>query len=134
MSQIIRSFQVFKPTLVWLLFVVLCGVLGGFIAASVAIICVFLAIKNNDLVQIETLFVLFIITFLLADNFQGVLSFAQNLRFVVLGVALFILLKFQIFKSNLGWYILPFSIIAIVITYALSPLGLEAIARGGGMF
>ena len=105
---------------------------GGFIVA--AVFCMPLLFIKNEVLKIETLFVLFIITYFLGDNFNGLLAFAQNLRFVVLGIGLLVLLKFKIFKANEAKYILPFSIVATLITYALSPLGLEANVRGISYF
>lgn len=108
------------------------GMFGGFVVASV--ICLPLLFMPNTNIKIETLLILFIVIYFLGDNFSGVFSFAQNLRFVILGIGLFVLLQLQMFKHNMAFYILPFSIIATFITYSLSPLGLDASARGVSYF
>ncbi|WP_417860054.1 O-antigen ligase family protein [Winogradskyella sediminis] len=111
---------------------ILGGMAGGFIVA--AVLCLPLLFINNKVLKIETLFALFIIIFFLGDNFKGPLGFAPNLRFVILGISLIILIRFQLLKENEAKYILPFSIIATGITYAFSPLGVEAILRGVSYF
>lgn len=112
--------------------VILGGMAGGFIVAGA--LCLPLLFIENKVLKVETLFTLFIIIFILGDNFKGLLGFAPNLRFIILGIGLIILLKFQLLKTNEAKYILPFSIIATLITYFLSPLGVEAVSRGISYF
>jgi hypothetical protein len=108
------------------------GAFGGFPLA--AALCLPLLFVRDEVFKIETLFVFFIFIYFLGDNYKGVLSFAQNLRFVILGIGLLVLLRFQLFTSNEAKYILPFAIVATVITFWLSPLGLEATSRGLSYF
>jgi hypothetical protein len=112
--------------------VVIGGMFGGFVVGGV--FCIPLLFKGDTLIKVESLFILFILIFFLGDNFKGIFSFAQNLRFVILGIGLLVLLRFELFKFNVARWILPFSIVATSITYALSPLGIEATARGISYF
>lgn len=132
MSKLSQILVVYKPTLLWLLLVILGGMVGGFPLA--AVLSVSLLFLGHDLFKVEALFALFIVVYFLGDNFSGVFSFAQNLRFVILGIGLLVLLRFDLVKYNLAIYILPFSILATIITYSLSPLGMEASARGVSYF
>tara|TARA_R110002050_G_scaffold284974_3_gene434394 strand:- start:702 stop:2006 length:1305 start_codon:yes stop_codon:yes gene_type:complete len=132
LSKLSQILVVYKPTLLWLLLVILGGMVGGFPLA--AVLSVSLLFLGHDLFKVEALFALFIVVYFLGDNFSGVFSFAQNLRFVILGIGLLVLLRFDLVKYNLAIYILPFSILATIITYSLSPLGMEASARGVSYF
>ncbi|RAJ22258.1 O-antigen ligase [Gelidibacter algens] len=116
----------------WLLIITIGGMFGGFIIASV--LCMPILISDKPLFKIETLFGLFIVIFFLGDNFEGVFSFTQNLRFVILAISLFVLLKFELFQSNVAKFILPFSIVITLITIAVSPLGIQAASRGLSYF
>ena len=108
------------------------GMFGGVVVAG--LICLPLLFMAKTNVKIETLFIFFVVIYFFADNFSGVLSFAQNLRFVILGIGLVVLQPLKLFKYNLAFYILPFSIVATLITFSLSPLGLEATVRGVSYF
>ncbi len=119
-------------TLLWLLALILGGMIGGVVLASAVCLSLFTISKANQ--KVETLFVFFIVIYFLGDNFSGVFSFAQNLRFVILGIGLLILIGFQLTNRNVAFNILPFSIVATLITYSLSPLGIEATARGLSYF
>ncbi|QNK77420.1 O-antigen ligase family protein [Winogradskyella sp. PAMC22761] len=132
MRQLKACIKTYKHTLLWLFMVILGGIGGGFIGA--AVLSLPLLFIDNKVLKVETLFTLFIFTFFLGDNFKGALGFAPNLRFVILGIALVILLKFKLFKANEAKYILPFSIVATLITFALSPMGVEAVLRGVSYF
>lgn len=132
MTQFFKTLKTYRNTLLWLLIMVIGGIFGGFVAA--AAVCVPLLFIKNNVLKIETLFILFIITFFLGDNFKGIFSFAQNLRFVILGIGFYVLLRFRLFESNDAKFILPFSIVTTLISVVLSPLGIEASIRGVSYF
>ena len=132
MSQLIIVYNTYRYTILWLLVMVVGGVFGGWMTATA--LCIPLLFIKNKLLKVETLFMILIITFCLGDNFSGPLSFAQNLRFVVLGISLLMLYNFDIYKYNIARYILPFALVATGITLFLSPFGLMATIRGLSYF
>ena len=103
------------------------GVFFGYIGASIVLI--FSLFFKNICYKEELLIVGFLFTFILADNFSGPFVFAQNLRFIVLGLTLVFLYKYNLFSHFLANKILPFSIIALIITILYSPLGYPALLR-----
>tara|TARA_Y100000815_G_scaffold183089_1_gene166895 strand:- start:5572 stop:6873 length:1302 start_codon:yes stop_codon:yes gene_type:complete len=131
-SQLIIVYNTYRYTILWLLVMVVGGVFGGWMTATA--LCIPLLFIKNKLLKVETLFMILIITFCLGDNFSGPLSFAQNLRFVVLGISLLMLYNFDIYKYNIARYILPFALVATGITLFLSPFGLMATIRGLSYF
>ncbi len=108
------------------------GIITGAAGASLAALGLFLIRKPR--LKYETLLVLFLFTFFLGDNFEGPLAFANTLRFVMLGIALVVLGPKELLSNNVAWYIFPFAILATGITLVLSPLGIEAVARGLSYF
>lgn len=109
-----------------LIIILVGGVFGGYITASILIVLTFILKKNNIT---EFLLVITLITFLLADNFKGPLSFFQNLRFIVVLVNLIYLLKHNLLKNNYGNYMLPFAILALIISIFYSPVGIQSYLR-----
>lgn len=128
MKELIGLIRIYRITCLWLLLVVVGGTIGGFVVAGA--LCMPLLLLPNNTLKIETFTVFFIVIFLLGDNFSGLFGFVQNLRFIILGIGLLILFRLKLFENNLALYILPFSIVATLVTYSLSPLGLEAVLRG----
>ncbi|MUU77876.1 O-antigen ligase family protein [Winogradskyella endarachnes] len=132
MQELYNCIQLYKKSFLWLLAIVLGGILGGFIGAS--LLCAPLLFVKNKVLQIETLLLVFLIIFIFGDNYKNVLSFAQNSRFVILGISLLILFRYNLLQSIEAIYILPFSIIATFITYFNSNFGMEAVLRGVSYF
>lgn len=109
------------------LFIILAGgIFGGYISASILFVLTFILKKKNIT---EFLLVMTLITFLLADNFKGPLSFFQNLRFTIVLLNLVYLLKFNLLKNNYGNYMLPFAILSLIISVFFSPVGIQAYLR-----
>lgn len=109
------------------LFIILTGgIFGGYISASILFVLTFILKKKNIT---EFLLVMTLITFLLADNFKGPLSFFQNLRFVIVMVNLIYLLKHNLLKNNYGNYMFPFAILALIISIFFSPVGIQSYLR-----
>lgn len=106
------------------------GVFGGVILASLLSLVFIISISKTKLLSF--ILTLLLVTFFIADNYEGPLAFAQNFRFVVLGLSFLILLKHDMFKNNMGLKLLAFTGYAFLITILLSPLGLPAIIRSLG--
>lgn len=109
------------------LFIILIGgIFGGYMIASILLVLTFILKKKNIT---EFLLVMTLITFILADNFKGPLSFFQNLRFVIVMVNLIYLLKHNLLKNNYGNYMIPFAILSLIISIFFSPLGIQSYLR-----
>lgn len=117
----------YKNILYPVFFVIISGVVGSFLGAIGSLLFVLMFLKEK--IRLEFLFVLFIFTFFLGDNFSGPLGFANNLRYVVLGVSFLFLLPYKLGKDNLGNLILPFSVVALIITLFFSPIVMLASFR-----
>jgi O-antigen ligase len=121
--------QIFNNIL-GVLVIVISGILGGFILAGAT--SVFIILSKSGTKRLYFILTLILFTFFLADNYDGILSFAQNLRFVILGLSFLILLRHKLFKDNKGLMLLGFTIYTFLITSIFSPLGLPAILRSFG--
>jgi O-antigen ligase len=121
--------QIFNNIL-GVLVIVISGILGGFILAGAT--SVFIILLKSGTKRLYFILTLILFTFFLADNYDGILSFAQNLRFVILGLSVFILLKHNLFQNNKGTLLIGFTIYTFVITFIFSPLGFSAIIRSLG--
>lgn len=126
----IKILNQYKSIFFALCLVVLSGVLGGFLAATALILVCLIALKKDN--RLYFLLAALMLVFTLADNFDDFLSFAQNLRFAILGIALLFLLKHKLFQNNKGRLIIWFSAYAFVITLLYSSLGLPALLRSVG--
>lgn len=127
MKKIFNMFLHYKNIFGPIVAIVLGGVLGNWPLASGLLIFVVMFMKND--IKTEFLFVLLLLVFFVGDNFNGPLSFAQNFRFVVLGIAILYLLRYQLFQNNLGNYMFPFALVATFISFLFSPVGVMAILR-----
>jgi hypothetical protein len=105
------------------------GGIAGFLGAFLVFILFFGYLKKS---RLQFLLVTFLLTFFLGDNISGFLSFSNNFRFIILGFGLIYLLKFNILSTNKGMVLLPFTIVALTITFLFSSLGLAAILRSIG--
>ena len=127
MKNLLHLFLDFKTIFFSITLIVSTGVVGGFLGATLMLMVVLIFI--NPRFKTEILFVLLLITFFLCDNTRGGLSFSQNFRFVVLGFSIFYLLKDKLIINNLGNSMLPFTVVAILITLVFSPVGMIAVLR-----
>lgn len=132
MYSIIKNILQFNNIWISSVLIILAGVLGNFILASVILVILFFTV-NRD-VKNDFLLIVFLFIYFLSDNLSGTFGFAQNFRFVVLGVALIYLLDFNLTSNNLGNYILPFSIVACLVSILFSPVGVEAILRSASFW
>jgi O-antigen ligase len=121
--------QIFNNIL-GVLVIVISGILGGFILAGAT--SVFIILSKSGTKRLYFILTLFLITFLLADNFKGPLAFIQDFRFVILGLSVLILLRHNLFQNNKGTLLISFTIYTLVITFIFSPLGFSAIIRSLG--
>lgn len=128
--MIINTFLSNSKLLFGILVVIISGMFGGYIAASGVSAFIIVILKDEQ--RIQFLLVLLMIVFALADNFKGPFAFAQNLRFTLLGVTLVVLAQYYLFERNKALLLVAFSIFALVITMAYSPLGSPAILRSLG--
>lgn len=106
--------------------VVIGGVLGGYLGAFGIFLISFLYLKN---IRLEFLLIGFLLTFFLGDNISGFLSFANNLRFLLLGFSVIYLFQKGLLKSNFGWKIGLFTLFGLFVTALFSPLGFLALSR-----
>ena len=113
-----------------ILLVIGVGYAGGFIAASAILILVLLFISKEE--QLFFLLGVFLFTFILGDNFKDALGFAQNLRFVVLGLSILLLIPYNLLSNNPGNLFLGFTIYVFAVTLSISPLGKPAALRALG--
>ncbi|MDO9551114.1 O-antigen ligase [Rhodonellum sp.] len=118
-----------KPFFLGIILIILIGGIAGFIGAFLIFLLFFLYLKNS---RLQFLLITFLVTFFLGDNISGFLSFNNNFRFLILGFGLIYLLKFNILKRNEGMVLLPFTVVALTITFLFSPLGLDALIRSIG--
>jgi hypothetical protein len=110
--------------------VFIAGFIGGFIAAAAMLVGILLLIQKKE--QLFFLIGIFLLTFMLGDNFKGALGFFQNLRFVVLGLSVIVLLKYQLLQNNPGNVFIPFTIYAFIVSLVLSPVGTGSVLRSLG--
>lgn len=75
------------------------------------------------------LVVFFILTFFFADLISGKTDFFDVLRYVVLGVGLFLTLLHTKISENKGWLLFPFSFLALIFSLTLSPQAFDASIR-----
>jgi O-antigen ligase len=129
--QLFHSFLRFRIVFGSVFFVIIFGVIGGFMAAASLSVLILLYSKKNGL---EFLFTLTIITFFLGDNSSGPLAFMQNFRFVLLLIGILYLLKYKLIKNSIANYLLPFTIIALFTTLLFSPLGIAVVLRSLGFW
>ncbi len=122
---ILNSFSHFK-LLAFIFAIVIGGVLAGFIGAFGIFLFSFLYLKNQ---RLEFLLIVFLLTFFLGDNIDGPLSFANNLRFLLIGFSAVYLFKKGLLKFNFGWKIGLFTFFGLFVTALFSPLGILAISR-----
>ena len=113
------------------IFIIIAGVLGGFLASSALLVLILMFLQKNVL---DFLLVLLIFGFFLADNFTGPFAFMQNFRFVIVFVSFLYMLKNNVFKNNNANYLLPFTIVAFCITLLFSPIGITAVLRSLGFW
>ncbi|MEY4293064.1 MAG: hypothetical protein RIQ61_1462 [Bacteroidota bacterium] len=126
------AISTYSRLLLSILFVFINGLIGGFIAAAVSLvgIALFLNLRN----QLFYLLGIFLLIFIMGDNYKGAFFFFQNLRFLVLGLSLVLLFKYQLFQNNPGNVFIPFTIYAFVVSMALSPIGLGSVLRSLGFW
>ncbi|WP_282039399.1 O-antigen ligase family protein [Saccharicrinis aurantiacus] len=127
MTEIINLFKQYNNIWTALFVMIVGGVFAGI--AGACIVLLFYIATQQSQYKDELLLVLFLCVFFLGDNFSGRLGFANNLRFVSLGLSLVYFSHYNIFDQNLGNKILPFTIIAVGITLLYSPLGTLAVLR-----
>ncbi len=127
MYRILKTIKVNNEIWVALLVTLFAGILGGFAFAS--LVCTFFVFAKETIYKDEIILILFLSAFILGDNFNGRLAFAQNLRFSTLGITLLYLQTKNLFQNNLGNKLLIFSVIALLISFAYSPLGTPALLR-----
>lgn len=109
-----------------MLVVVVAGIIGG--VALAGLTSLVFVLKKSKTTSLYFMLALFLITFILAANFDGVFAFAQNLRFVILGIIL-VLLNQKIFIHNKALSLSLFTIYALVVTYFISDFGASALLR-----
>jgi hypothetical protein len=126
------AFSTNARILFYILLVFVAGLAGGFIAAAISLVGVALLLNYRE--QLFFLLGIFLLIFIVGDNYKGALSFFQNLRFVVLGLSLVLLFKYQLFQNNPGNHFVPFSIYAFIVSLVLSPQGLGAMLRSLGFW
>lgn len=127
MRKLFNRFLAYKNIFAPVLLIIIGGILGNWILASAVLLLTLMFMSKKR--KTEFLFVLLLFVFFLGDNFSGLLSFAQNFRFVVLGITVLYLLRYRLFQHNLGNYMLPFALVATLITSLFSPVGIAAISR-----
>ncbi|WP_157614201.1 O-antigen ligase family protein [Pseudotamlana agarivorans] len=103
------------------------GVFTGFIGASV-FFAILLFLKSTQY-KLELIFFSFLLTFILANNFSGPLSYNESLRFSILGITLIYLYRYKIKHINLGLYTIPFVSISLIVTLLFSFLGAVALLK-----
>lgn len=126
MKLVFNQFLAYSPIFKPVLFVIFGGILGGYIGASFFLLLTVMFTKNHIL---EILLVLLLFTFFLADSYNGFFAFAQNFRYVMLGVSLFFLARYKLIEKSDANFMLPFTITALIITVLFSPLGILAVLR-----
>ena len=131
MIQLLHRFLEYRTIFISILFILIGGVLGGFISATVLFALHLLFSKKNKL---EFLFALLILTFFLGDNFSGPFSFMQNFRFIVLGLGILYLLRYKVLQKNNANDVLLFSLVAFSVTLLFSPLGIMALLRAASFW
>lgn len=115
--------NIFSP----LLIILLGGIIGTWILATALLLLALMFMPNKT--KTDFLFVLLLLVFFLGDAFNGPLSFAQNFRFVVLGLALLYLFRYRLIINNAGNYMLPFTLVALIISLLFSPVGVMSVLR-----
>ncbi|OHX64935.1 O-antigen ligase family protein [Flammeovirga pacifica] len=114
MKNILISCNQYKTVWSSLFLTIISGILGGYIVAS-AVASYFMITQSKDHTP-QLLLILFLTTFFLGDNISGSYGFANNLRFVIIGINFIYLLRYQIFSSNNGIYLWPLTIWALIST------------------
>ncbi|MFC3414179.1 O-antigen ligase family protein [Algoriphagus hitonicola] len=109
-----------------LILIILGGFLGGFLGAFGIFLFSFLYLKN---LRLEFLLIVFLLTFFLGDNISGFFSFANNLRFLLIGFSVVYLFQKGLLKLNFGWKIGLFTLFGLFVTALFSPLGIIALSR-----
>lgn len=130
--RILGSLQDHAGIFFAMLLVIVAGIVGGFIGA--AAVSVVAAILLGELQRLQFLLLLFVSMFILADNFEGPFAFAQNMRFVSLGLGIVVLAEYAFLQNQKAFWLLQFTIFALVVTYLYSPIGIPAILRAVGYF
>lgn len=108
------------------------GVFTGFIGTTIYFMA--LMILKSTPYNLELLFFSFLLTFILANNFSGPLSYNENLRFSILGISLISLYRYKVKHLNLGLYTIPFVFISLIVTLLFSYLGGVALLKGLAYF
>lgn len=106
--------------------------IGGFIVSAALFSLIALFLKEEK--QLIYLLGAFILIFIFADNNKGALVFTQNLRFIVLGLSIILLLRYHLLSSNPGNIFIPFSLYALIIAMVYSPVGSPSVLRSMGFW
>lgn len=133
MSTFIKYLTQYNNIWLSLFLIIGVGILGNITTAAIALFFIFLITGNNY--KPYLLLIVALGVFYLSDNLSPQLSYVNNFRFVILGLGFLYLFNYHIFFANPGNYILPFSLIATILSLFFAPMGgAEAALRGLGFW